>query len=186
MRRARIRIFWGSMYPFSWGDRRQAVTAFIMMCHKISEMPLKLIEIPAHSGKREEQKIWFCPSVEFMTLPWGHFSYNNCMKGIWGRLLQHLLYTALGEEKNSVAWLRLIQLLLSIYSFFLSDFAFGILTQTTPFPPSFSSPLFLPDEQFKQQTVPLLHSHQWLHSKSCPCSYFLGRAIFSECICFFS
>lgn len=157
-----------------------------MMCYKISEMPLKTIEIPAHLGKREKNrragfvhllKTWPCPGVIFPTTIAWKVSEVGCCR---------ICCTQLWEKKISVAWLRLIQLLLSIYYFFHSDFAFSILTQTVPFPPSLSPPLFLPDEQFKQQTVPLLHSRQWFHSKSCPCSYFLGRAIFSECICFFS
>lgn len=105
---------------------------------------------------------------------------------LWWLYERFQRWVAAVSVAKPIAWLKLIQHLLSTSSFCHSVFAFSIFAPTTLFPLSLSSPLFLPDEQFRQQTVPLLRSHQWLHSKSCPCSYFLGRAIFSESICFSS
>lgn len=105
---------------------------------------------------------------------------------LWWLYERFQRWVAAVSVAKPIAWLKLIQHLLSTSSFCHSVFAFSIFAPTTLFPLSLSSPLFLPDEQFRQQTVPLLRSHQWFHSKSCPCSYFLGRAIFSESICFSS
>lgn len=71
-----------------------------MMCYKISEMPLKTIEIPAHLGRTEKNrragfvhllKTWPCPGVIFpTTIAWKVSEVGCC--SVW--------FTQLWEKKN--------------------------------------------------------------------------------------